>query len=67
MGLGRVHYQIPERVHDDAKKWARRLNAERPAGAPRITLKEFLIQALEEKVARCESGETGGPRPHSRM
>jgi len=41
--VGRVHYQIPDDVHRDAKA---------AAGLEGVTLREFLIEALRERATR---------------
>ncbi|HET6951492.1 MAG TPA: DUF1778 domain-containing protein [Acidimicrobiales bacterium] len=49
--VGRIHYEIPEDVHRDAKA---------AAGVEGLTLKEFLIEALRERaqdVLRRRAGE----------
>lgn len=51
--VGRIHYEIPDDVHRDAKA---------AAGLEGVTLREFLIRALQERATvvlrrRMETGE----------
>ena len=46
--VARVHYEIPDDLHRRAKAAAAMLG---------ITLKEFVIQALEEATAKQEGGK----------
>jgi uncharacterized protein (DUF1778 family) len=49
--MGRIHYEIPDEVHRDAKA---------AAGVEGLTLKDFLIEALRERaqeVLRRRAGE----------
>jgi hypothetical protein len=41
--VGRVHYEIPDDVHRDAKA---------AAGLEGVTLREFLIEALRERATQ---------------
>lgn len=49
--VGRIHYEIPDEVHRDAKA---------AAGVEGVTLKDFLIEALRgraQDVLRRRAGE----------
>jgi hypothetical protein len=52
--VGRIHYEIPDDVHRDAKA---------AAGLEGVTLREFLIRALQQRatevlVRRMEAGRS---------
>jgi len=52
--VGRIHYEIPDDVHRDAKA---------AAGLEGVTLREFLIRALQERARDVleRRMETGRP------
>ena len=53
--VGRIHYEIPDEVHRDAKA---------AAGLEGVTLRKFLIEALRERSARVlEQRMETGKRP----
>jgi predicted HicB family RNase H-like nuclease len=51
-GVARVHYEIPDDLHRKAKA----------AAAMRgVTLREFIVQALRDAVAKAERPDSAAP------